>query len=582
MVHRFRMRPCKTALAPTLPEAILHQPGTAQDEGDMPTDRPFDLPSGVAHLPGRIYRPDVLPPQALDLFWHPQATAPCPLVIWIHGGGWQAGSRLDPHPALFMLEHGFAVASIDYRLSHQALFPAQIEDCKAAVRWLRTMAPRYRLDDKRFGVWGASAGGHLAALLGTAGSHAAWDRQGPCRHQSSRVQAVCDWFGPVDLLRMNQPPGTIDHQSASAPEGRLVGGPVATRPRLVAQADPRRHIDQRCPPFLIMHGERDQTVVPQQSRLLTQALKQAEVPVTTIFVPDAGHGFDDRPELLDQVLTFFDRSLKRRPQPSPPRWHNPRPVANDPLRWLSMPCERIGGSYTVATWTPAQAGDQALPLLLYLHGMGSHPANLRVLITRRAPAIASGHVPPCTVACPIGLRDSLYCDSADGQRPVASIIIDDLLPWLHQQLPLDPDPRRRVIAGFSMGGFGALRLGLSAPRSWGGIWALGAALHSPQYLRDHRQEQFASVHGNDLGHASTASPWTLARQGSPEDLPPIALGCGERDELLVKNLLFAQLLSERGACVTMSTIEDAEHDSAQLFDGASEQWQAWLRERWAR
>src|SRR5437868_4772034 len=135
----------------------------------------------------------------LDLFVPESADGPLPLIIWVHGGGWQAGSK-DGCPPLRggHTQRGYAVASINYRLSGHAPFPAQIEDCKAAIRWLRAHAKEYNLDPKRFGVWGSSAGGHLVALLGTSGDVKEFD-VGANLDQSSRVQAVCDYFGPTDF-----------------------------------------------------------------------------------------------------------------------------------------------------------------------------------------------------------------------------------------------------------------------------------------------------------------------------------------------------------------------------------------------
>ena len=115
------------------------------------------------------------------------------------------------------------MASIEYRLSHQAIFPAQTKDCKAVVRWLKANAEYYRIDPYRFGAWGSSAGGHLVALLGTSGWVDSWE-VGDNLHQTSCVQAVCDWFGPTDFLRMNDVPGEIDHDAFNSPESQLIGG----------------------------------------------------------------------------------------------------------------------------------------------------------------------------------------------------------------------------------------------------------------------------------------------------------------------------------------------------------------------
>jgi acetyl esterase/lipase len=144
------------------------------------------------------------PSQTLDLDT-PQKAKQVPLIVWIHGGAFLFGSKegfpVEPVPLHFLLE-GYAVASINYRLSLEAVFPAQLEDCKAAIRWLRAHADEFGVDPNRIGVWGASAGGNLAALLGTTGEVRDFE-VGENLDYSSRVQAVCDFYGPTDFLQMD-------------------------------------------------------------------------------------------------------------------------------------------------------------------------------------------------------------------------------------------------------------------------------------------------------------------------------------------------------------------------------------------
>src|SRR5262249_37667916 len=164
----------------------------------------------------------------------------------------------------------YAAASIGYRLSQHAKFPAQIEDCKAALRWLRANAKKYGLDPDRVGVWGASAGGHLVALLGTAADVKEWDGVGGNTDQSSRVQRVCDRFGPSDFM-------TIAGKSprADSPVAELLGGPVAENKENAAKASPVTHVSKSSAPFLILHGDEDPTVPVAQSEELADALKKA-------------------------------------------------------------------------------------------------------------------------------------------------------------------------------------------------------------------------------------------------------------------------------------------------------------------
>ncbi len=268
------------------------------------------LPEGTKALRNVAYVTNGHERQKLDLFIPPGATNPLPLIIWVHGGAWLGGSK-DQCPALPYLQKGYAVASLNYRLSQHAIFPAQLEDCKAAVRWLRAHAKEHNLDPNRFAAWGASAGGHLAALLGTAGDVTKFD-VGANLEVSSRVQAVVDFFGPTDLTRMAQdalPSSRIDHDAPDAPEAKLIGGPVQENKDKCAAANPITYVDKSNPPFLIMHGNKDDLVPYQQSELLRDALLKTGVPVTFKLVEGAGHGFGGA-DIDRQVAAFFAEQLK--------------------------------------------------------------------------------------------------------------------------------------------------------------------------------------------------------------------------------------------------------------------------------
>lgn len=245
----------------------------------------------------------------LELVVPSGATAPAPLVIWVHGGGWKSGSRLPiPTYVESLCSQGYAVASLDYRLTTTALWPAQIQDCKTAVRWLRANAATYNLDPDRFAAWGSSAGAHLASMLGTAGGvsnirigNAAVDLEGSGNAGvSSRVQAAVHWYGATDFLQMRFYPSTINHDLAGSDESRLVGGAIQQRPELVATANPITYVTPDDPPFLVMHGGVDKTIPYNQSQLLVDALEAAGVPVNFIPVPTAGHGGT----LFTQAVTY--------------------------------------------------------------------------------------------------------------------------------------------------------------------------------------------------------------------------------------------------------------------------------------
>jgi acetyl esterase/lipase len=250
-------------------------------------------------------------PLLLDLYMPESAPGPLPLIVWVHGGAWLGGDKSDC-PAVPWTRLGYAVASIGYRFSGEAIFPAQIEDCKAAVRWLRAHSGEYGLDPHRFGAWGASAGGHLVALLGTAAHVREWESVGEHREVSSGVQAVCDWFGPSDLTEMSAFPSVIDHDAPDAAEALLIGGPVQQNKEKAARANPITYVTPDAPPFLIQHGDRDDIVPINQSELLYAALREASVEVTYDVIEGAGHGGPEfgSERVLGAVQEFFDRQLK--------------------------------------------------------------------------------------------------------------------------------------------------------------------------------------------------------------------------------------------------------------------------------
>jgi acetyl esterase/lipase len=259
----------------------------------------------------------------LDLLLPTGATSPTPLVIWIHGGGWRTGSRAPMTTRLTDLcARGYAVASLDYRFSTVAVWPAQIQDVKGAVRWLRAHAGTYNLDSGRFGVWGESAGGHLASILGTSGGvtsitvgNITMDLEGTVGGNagvSSRVQAVVDWYGATDFLQMRFYPTTMNHDSATSDEGRLIGGPVQDNPERSATANPITYVTPDDPPFLVMHGTMDKTNPFNQSELLVDALDASGVPAVFIPVQNAGHGGSpfNTGSSLQTIYAFLDETLR--------------------------------------------------------------------------------------------------------------------------------------------------------------------------------------------------------------------------------------------------------------------------------
>jgi acetyl esterase/lipase len=280
---------------------------TAQEKPQRPPSG--GLPPGVTAHRDLAYVQDGHERQKLDLYVAAKAAGPLPVIVWIHGGGWRNGGK-DRPPGITLAAQDYAVASINYRLSQHAVFPAQIEDCKAAIRWLRAHAKEYHLDPDHIGVWGASAGGHLVAMLGTTGGVKELEGTGGNLDRSSRVQAVVDLFGPTDLLKMGG-----SHNNPMSPESLLIGGPLQENKAKAAKANPIAYVTREAAPFLILHGDKDPAVPISQSELLAEALKQAGVAVIFKPIPDAGHGGPafSSPENLKMIKEFFDKHLKKGP-----------------------------------------------------------------------------------------------------------------------------------------------------------------------------------------------------------------------------------------------------------------------------
>ena len=252
---------------------------------------------GPPHTGEQIYRNMLFAspgghPLRMDVYV-PKSSKPMPVVMWIFGGSWKIGSKGYHVNLRDLTSSGIAVAAIEYRLSGTAKYPAQLDDCEAALGWLRTHGRSLGLNPQRIGVSGESAGGHLAALLGTIES-------------APRIRAVCVLYPPTDLVSLGRkyanPKGPSDIE-------RLLGGPIEQKLTLAAAASPVNHVGRSSPPFLIIHGESDELVPLEQSRELQRRLKQSKVPSQLMVIAGKGHWFVLDAQQLNKVADFFHSHL---------------------------------------------------------------------------------------------------------------------------------------------------------------------------------------------------------------------------------------------------------------------------------
>lgn len=268
------------------------------------------FPKGTI-LHGNVsYNNDTVPKHLLDIYLPANAKGKLPLVIFIHGGGWLSNDKYADmgymkKTVAEIVSSGYALASIDYRFSTQAVFPAQMQDCNRAVSFLYDNADKYGFDKKRFAVMGFSAGGHLASMVGLSKNNEIPAFYMPGTSKSFSFKAVVDFYGPAELILF---PGSND---AKSPEGLLIGAAPLSRPDLAKAASPVTYVDKNDPPFLIIHGEKDEMVSPKHSQLLSAWLSVVGVPNELVIVKDAPHFGEmfDSDEVRTKVMNFLRKQL---------------------------------------------------------------------------------------------------------------------------------------------------------------------------------------------------------------------------------------------------------------------------------
>lgn len=269
---------------------------------------------------------DVSPAQKLDIYWPAEGNGPLPVIIAIHGGAFMEGDKRDSQltPMLTAIQRNYAVVSINYRLSGEAIFPAPVHDVKAAIRWVRANAPTYLFNADKIAVWGGSAGGYFSLMAGvSAGVPELEDLSLGNAGYPCHVQAVVDWFGPTNFLKMDEqlaqsglvPAMEFPHNAQNSPESLLLGKQITLIPQLVEAANPETYIRADAPPFFIQHGMRDNIVPYQQSVDFAAKLGKVIGHYQAAFElwPQAGHA-DPKFETftnVQKVLDFVDRAIER-------------------------------------------------------------------------------------------------------------------------------------------------------------------------------------------------------------------------------------------------------------------------------
>jgi acetyl esterase/lipase/enterochelin esterase-like enzyme len=483
----------------------------------------------------------------LDLYRREPATQPSPVVVWIHAGGWTAGDK-EPTPAAALVTDGFAVASIEYRSSKEAPFPAQLADCKAAVRWLRANAAKYNLEPTQIGAWGHEAGGQLASLLGTTGDVRELEGDQGNLDQSSRVQAVVSFAGPADLSLLHKERGVSAQAVAAA--ASLVGGPLDANTDKARRASPVEYVSKDDPPFLLVHGTADATVPVRQSERFISALKAAGVDSALELQVGASQDLGrllTRP-VLEIVGGFFSRLKGAKPASglssflsSPPdSWMDPIALDLGGTLYRTYPTPSRGPR-TVASYRLYLPPDyetskvRRYPVIYFTHGMSvdSKRPITAGYVARIDRAIRTGVMPPAIVVIIQGLNRAWWVDSKDGQVPMESVVIKDLIPYVDATYRTIATREGRAIEGHSMGGYGALRLGFKYPDLFSAVTGNSPALIDVEaFSAGNNLEMFRATFGADRVYYDEAGPWSLAAKNAAKVRTQlIRIICGDKDGL---------------------------------------------------
>jgi acetyl esterase/lipase len=281
----------------------------------QPSKKGPKLPDSIKLEAGIQYAGNSTPSQRLNLLVPkvPKGDKPLPAIVYIQGSAWTASLPAGGHAYLarYVADGEYIGVGIGHRTTAEASWPAQIHDVKAAIRWIRGNARKYNIDPDKIGAIGNSSGGHLVSALGTTGGVKELEGDlGDFTGFSSRVQCVVDEFGPSDILEMQNYPSSLNHDAASSPEGRLVGGRVSDKKDVARSASPVTFARADAPPFLVLHGNKDRVVPYNQSERMYAALKKAGVECYFVTIDGGGHGGWSNSEIYKLERAFFDKILK--------------------------------------------------------------------------------------------------------------------------------------------------------------------------------------------------------------------------------------------------------------------------------
>ncbi|MEW4491025.1 alpha/beta fold hydrolase [Thalassoglobus sp. JC818] len=523
-----------------------------------------------------------------------RVTSPAPVFVWVHGGGWKGGTKEGGVGQVIpLVRKGFVGATIEYRLTGEAPFPAQIEDCKCAIRYLRAHAEQYNIDPERIAVGGSSAGGHLVALMGTSGDVPELEGDGGWPNESSRVQAVVDLYGPTDFKQFVTAKGYEKHNDDGSPESLLLGGgEVLPQTEKIRRVNPITYIDENDPPFLIIHGTNDRTVPLNQSETLHAALQGANVPSKLHVIDGAGHGgpgFSDpavqqmKLEFLSQLLevekdqdnesaqsrSSNQRDSGTRMRDREPAWKMPV-VEGTNLYYHTFPSTTVGEDVSYVIYLPPSYDEQPekkFPVVYWLHGIGGSQQGLPAMSQRMTEAIEAEKMQATIVVYVNGMVRSSFVDSKDGQVPVETVAIQELIPHIDANYRTIATRNGRMIEGFSMGGAGAAKWAFRHPELFGSLSIIDGALHKDP-LSGRLANSFQSIYGGDIDYYNDRNPWKLA-EAQDDDL---------NEKLLVRivtrsaglgrvNREYKDHLEQLGFTVEFDVIENAPHSPNPLYEG---------------